>query len=111
MTMTFKQLLAEAAKQKVDLRLASVMDNGDEPAMATFVPANGSKGRAFTVEVDNYKTKVINHSHFDKGDCDEKEAADLYQPAPKAPAIKKAAAKKPAAKKSAAKKTAAAKNK
>ena len=118
MTMTFKQLLAEAAKNKVDLRLAEVTDNGDDPALATFAPAAGGVGRTFTVEVDNDKSKVVNHGHFEKDIVIHKSASvgkteDLtkLQTSPAAKPAKKIAAKKAAKKKTAEKKSTTKKNK
>lgn len=118
MTMTFKQLLAEAAKEKVDLRLSEVTESGDDPVLATFAPAAGGKGRTFTVEVDNDKSKVVNHGHFEKDIVIHKSASvgkteDLtkLQTPPAAKPAKKIAAKKASKKKTAAKKSASSKKK
>lgn len=92
MTMSFKQLIEEAAANKVALAVTTEQTE-DGKTLATFAPV-GEEGRSFTAEVDNYTARVTSHTHFGK-------TKSRPQPAPavkpqSAPAKKAAAAKSPA---------------
>lgn len=63
MTMTFKQLIEEAAANKIPLSVTA--EEKDGKTLATFTPATG-EGRTFTAELDNYAVRIINHTSFAK---------------------------------------------
>lgn len=128
MTLSFRQIIEEAAKEGVPLQLKSVKPGTDTtPATAVFAPAN-SHGREVEVSVDHYKIVVISHGKFTKkpkADADKDPAANTppakingATTAPAAPpdaikatATKKQATEKPKAKRATTKKPAAKKGK
>lgn len=63
MTMSFKQLIEEAAANKIPLSVTTCETDGK--TLATFKPL-GEVGRAFTAEIDHYAARVTEHSNYTK---------------------------------------------
>jgi len=89
MTMSFKQLIKEAAANKVALEVETTEKDGK--TIATFFPA-GATGRSFTAEIDHYTARVIDHSGYAKARGAVSAKPDAETPPPKKEAEGKAAA-------------------